>query len=128
MERQTTNMIKSIMILLTLTFLIQSCYYDNEEELYPQPAACDTTNVSYSNDVWPIISSNCTSCHSGGAPQGNVSLENYDDIVIAAKNGSLLGTIKHEDGWSPMPKGGGMLNDCDISKIEIWVDDGTPNN
>ena len=128
MERQTTNMIKSIMILLTLTFLIQSCYYDNEEELYPQPAACDTTNVSYSNDVWPIISSNCTSCHSGGAPQGNVSLENYDDIVIAANNGSLLGAIKHEDGWSPMPKGGGMLNDCDISKIEIWVNDGTPDN
>jgi hypothetical protein len=128
MERQTINMIKSIVLLLTLTFFLQSCYYDNEEELYPVAPECDTTNVSYVNDVWPIISSNCTSCHSGGAPQGNVSLENYDDIVIAADNGSLLGTIKHEDGWSPMPKGGGQLNDCSIATIEKWVNDGTPDN
>ena len=111
-----------------MTFFLQSCYYDNEEELYPVAPECDTTNVSYANDVWPIISSNCTSCHSGGAPQGNVSLENYDDIVIAADNGSLLGTIKHEDGWPPMPKGGGQLNDCSMATIEKWVIDGTPDN
>jgi hypothetical protein len=120
----------ALTLLLTLaavTFL-QSCYYDNEEDLYPTPPACDTTNVSYANDVWPIISSNCTGCHSGGAPQGNISLENYDDIVVAANNGSLLGVIRHDEGWSPMPKGGAKLPDCDISKIEKWVDDGTPNN
>lgn len=115
------------MLVVMVTFF-QSCYYDIEEDLYPQPPACDTTNVSYADDVWPVINTNCTGCHSGGAPSGNVSLENYDDIVIAANNGSLLGTIKHEDGWSPMPKGGGKLNDCDIAKIESWVNNGTPEN
>lgn len=128
MEHRTINIIKSIFILVIFTFLIESCYYDSEEELYPDAPPCDTTNVSYAEDVWPIISSNCTGCHSGGAPQGNVSLENYDDIVVAANNGSLLGTIKHEEGWSPMPKGGGQLNDCDIATIEKWVNDGTPEN
>ena len=128
MEHQIINIIKRFAAFFVLLFLLQSCYYDNVEELYPNPPACDTTNVSYAEDVWPVINSNCTSCHSGGAPQGNVSLENYDDIVVAANNGSLLGTIKHEDGWPAMPKGGGSLGDCDIAKIEKWVNEGTPNN
>lgn len=111
-----------------LVVLMQSCYYDNIEELYPQAPACDTTNVTYSTDVWPVISENCTDCHNTGFPSGNVSLSNYDEIVAAVQNGSLLGTIKHEDGWSPMPKGGGKLPDCDIQKIESWVNAGTPDN
>ncbi len=128
MEHPITKMIKRIAPVTVLIFLLQSCYYDNVEDLYPNPPECDTTNVSYANDVWPVINGNCTSCHSGGAPQGNVSLEDYDDIVVSADNGSLLCTIKHENGCSPMPKGGGKLGDCDIAKIEKWVNNGTPNN
>ena len=128
MEHQIIKYLKGSAVISGMIFFLQSCYYDNVEELYPNAPACDTTNVSYANDVWPVINSNCTSCHSGGAPAGSVSLEDYDDIVVAANNGSLLGTIKHEDGWSPMPKGGGKLNDCDIAKIEKWVNDGTPDN
>ena len=115
-------------IALGLLASLQSCYYDNLEDLYPNTQPCDTINVSFSEDVWPVISSNCTGCHSGGAPSGNVSLEDYNDIVTAANNGSLLGTIKHLDGWSPMPKGGGKLPDCDIQQIETWINAGTPNN
>lgn len=113
---------------LIIAGLMQSCYYDNEEDLYPQPAPCDTTNITYSQNVWPIVNDNCTSCHSGSAPSGNISLTDYNEIVDAANDGSLLGTIRHDDGWSPMPKGGGQLPDCDIKHIEIWVDEGTPNN
>ncbi len=118
----------SALILLAFFFSLHSCYYDNVEELYPQAPACDTTNVTYSVTVWPIIENNCTSCHNAGFPSGNVSLSNYDEIVAAVKNGSLLGTIRHENGWSPMPKGGGKLADCDIKKIETWINAGTPNN
>lgn len=121
---------KFIQIILGFTIIIflHSCYYDNVEELYPQAPECDTTNVTYSNDVWPVIEVNCTSCHNNGSPSGNVSLSNYDEIVAAAQNGSLLGTIQHEDGWSPMPKGGGKLPECDIQHIETWVNAGTPDN
>lgn len=118
----------SLIIALFLIGFLQSCYYDNIEELYPEAPACDTTNVTYSGDVWPLINDNCTNCHSGGAPSANVSLTNYDEISAAAQNGSLLGTIRHEDGWSPMPKNGGKLPDCDIEKIETWVNAGTPDN
>lgn len=128
MVHPTIKIFKQIILTILIVVTLQSCYYDNEEDLYPNPPECDTINVSYSQDVWPIISSNCTSCHSGGAPSGNVYLDNYDNIVIAANNGSLMGAIKHENGYSPMPKGGAMLSDCNIAIIQKWVDDGTPDN
>ena len=127
MEHLITKLLKSFFVIGIVIFM-QSCYYDNVEDLYPQLLVCDTTNVTYSNNVWPIINANCTSCHGGGAPAGNIRLENYNDISSAANNGSLLGTIRHENGWSPMPKGGGKLNNCDIAKIETWVNQGTPDN
>jgi len=113
--------------IITTTFL-NSCYYDNVEELYPHPLECDTTNVTFSNDVFPILEANCISCHSGGAPAGNVNLETYDDIVASANSGGLMGTIKHESGWSPMPKNGAKLDDCSIAKLDVWVAEGMPNN
>lgn len=127
MEHLTTKLLKAFIAIGIMTF-IQSCYYDKEDELYPQTAACDTTDVTFTNNVFPVINSNCTSCHSGSAPSGNIRLENYNDISAAANDGRLLGVIRHESGWSPMPKGGGKLNDCDIAEIEAWVNDGTPNN
>lgn len=127
MEHLTTKLLKAF-IAIGIMIFIQSCYYDKEDELYPKTAACDTTDVTFTNNVFPVINSNCTSCHSGSAPSGNIRLENYNDISAAANNGRLLGVIRHESGWSPMPKGGGKLNDCDIAEIEAWVNDGTPNN
>jgi len=120
--------IKLLFILITFAFMLYSCKYDNIENLYPATGDCDTTNISYANDVWPIIGSNCTSCHSGNAPSGNVNLENHEQIKAAGINGSLLGVIKHENGWSPMPKGTSKLPDCDILKIETWGNNGYPDN
>lgn len=127
MEHLITKLLKALMVIGMIVFL-SSCYYDKEDDLYPQVASCDTTNVTFTNNVFPIINSNCTACHSGAAPSGNIRLENYDHISVAANNGSLLAVIRYEPGWSPMPKGGGKLNDCDIAEIETWVNQGTPIN
>jgi len=40
----------------------------------------------------------------------------------------LMGTIKHEAGYSAMPKNGMQLSDCKITQTQKWIDDGTPNN
>ena len=119
-----TSFIIGLIVLISLN----SCYYDSVEELYPQPPVCDTSGVTYSGTVKPIIDANCTDCHSGSVPAGNISLANYNEVVVAAQNGSLLGTIRHDNGWSPMPKNGNKIDDCSIKKLEVWVDSGTPNN
>ena len=113
---------------ITTIIFLNSCEYNNIEDLYPNPVSCDTTNVTYAADILPVLTSSCTSCHSGSAPGGNVRLETYDEIVAAANNGSLLGVIRHEPNWSPMPKNGAKFSDCYITQLEIWVKDGTPNN
>jgi hypothetical protein len=43
-------------------------------------------------------------------------------------NGELLGSIRFEAGYSGMPKNQSRLADCDIEKIEEWVNQGAPNN
>jgi len=124
---------KIILIILALAIL-SGCYYDNEEELYPNFGSnCDTTNVTYSGTIFPIISGDCISCHSGSVPQGNVLLEDYTTISAAAaipagQYGSLYGAISHDPGNSPMPKNGTQLSDCKIKQVKIWIDAGAPDN
>ncbi len=105
-----------------------SCYYDNEEELYPNPIECDTTIVTYSASITPIMSNNCNGCHSSSAPSGNVITDTYEGLKIIADDGSLWGAVNHESGYSPMPKDRPKLNDCDLTKIGIWLDNGALND
>lgn len=120
------------LILFALNFFIvflAACSYNNEEELYPNET-CDTTNVTYSIDIKPIFEQNCYSCHSSSAQTlyGNLNLEDFDNIQRVVDDGHLLKNIKHEPDGIPMPKGGGKLSDCNILKIENWINQGIPNN
>jgi hypothetical protein len=90
--------------------------------------ACDTANVSFNDDVWPLIQTNCLGCHSESNPSAGISLADHASITVTANNGSLLGTITHTPGYSPMPKNGNKLSDCNIAKIQKWINDGTPDN
>lgn len=112
---------------LFLVITIGSCYYDVEEVLYPG-GVCVTDNMSYQNNIEPIIDRNCYSCHSAAVNTGNITLEGYAELIKYIPNGRLLGAIRHESGFQPMPQNAGQLGSCDISKIEHWVMDGFPNN
>jgi hypothetical protein len=107
-----------------------SCYYDSEEGLYPSISqTCDTTNVTYSGSVVPILANNCLSCHSNAAAAsagGNIPLENYTDVSTRAA--AISGAINHSGGHSPMPKNGAKLKACLISTFDIWVRKGKLNN
>lgn len=109
--------------------VMTSCYYDVAEELYP-PTTCVTDNMSLQSNIVPILERNCYVCHSvtDGPNNGNVILEGYSEIIKYVNNGSLVGAINHESGFSFMPKNASKLGNCDISKIEQWVLDGAPNN
>jgi hypothetical protein len=107
-------------------FVLTGCYYDNEEELYGN--SCEVVNISYSLDVLPIIESNCFICHAASANQGDVTLEGYGAIIEYVDSGQLIGAITHSGGFSPMPDDAPKLSDCNIQKIQQWVDDGALNN
>ena len=89
---------------------------------------CDTLNITFSGTVVPILQSKCTGCHSGGAPSGGINLTTWADVNSQAQSGKLTGSINHLPGFSPMPKSGPKLPNCEIRKIELWVAQGAPNN
>jgi mono/diheme cytochrome c family protein len=103
------------------------CYYDKEEILYPA-TACDTTAVTYSRSVVPVLSANCLGCHGGNTPSAAIRLDTYAGVKQQADNGRLLGVVNHDPSYSPMPKGGTKLNTCNIAKIRKWIAAGSPNN
>lgn len=115
-----------ILVFLLITGL-SSCYYDSEESLYPS-GECITTNMSYTADIAPIINTSCISCHSAAANLGNINLEGYNAIIKHVQNGKLLGSIRHDNGFSAMPQGARKLNTCKISQVEAWINQGSPNN
>jgi len=119
--------LKTISLVLTIIVATTGCYYDVEEELYPS-IECQTMEMSYANDILPIIESNCYGCHNTVAKFGNIILEGYSQLLKHVDDGSLLSVIKHSAGFSPMPKNGAKLLECEIEKIEAWVADGALNN
>ena len=112
---------------LYLLLFSAGCYYDVEEELYTT-LECQTENVTYSNQVLSIISDACYQCHSAAQNFGNITLEGHTELKKYVDNGQLLGAIRHDAGFSPMPKNGAQLLECDIEKIEAWINEGAPNN
>ena len=117
----------SLILVTLLGLLFSGCYYDVEEELYPTNGVCDTTNVTYSSTIAPILNSSCNSCHSGSAPSGNIDLSNYSNVKLQADNGALYGSMSHDPNWSQMPQGGNKLDDCTLQKVKVWIDKGVPN-
>lgn len=85
---------------------------------------CDTTNVTFSKNVKPIIQNNCQGCHSGSNAPYGILLTNYNEINTRVQTGQLLGAIRHEPIYFPMPLGQPKLNQCLIDQIVIWVENG----
>lgn len=115
-----------------MLLVASSCYYDNEEELYggtPTPA-CDTATTTFQAVVKPIIDANCATagCHTDVTKAGNFSLQGYANVKTKIDDGTLIGSIKWEPGYSRMPQGRTQLPECEILKIETWKNKGAQNN
>lgn len=89
---------------------------------------CDTTNVTYAGSIKPIMSTYCQGCHSGSQPGAGIDLTTYDGVKQIALSGQLYGSVAWLGNYSQMPQGGGQLSDCNIRKIQIWINNGSPNN
>lgn len=119
-------------VLIFMALVSTGCYYDKEEVLYP-PGGCDTAVVKYSDQVSSIISNKCFDCHdnANSAIAGNgYSWEGYANIsgYLATSANYFIMSINHEVGSVPMPKDRPKLSECEIRTIEIWIENGYPNN
>ncbi|MEL6675538.1 MAG: hypothetical protein AAFR61_25245 [Bacteroidota bacterium] len=114
--------------LLLLVASLSSCVYNNEEDLFPNTSSCDTTTVSFTAEVFPILEANCTGCHSGAFPSGNLDLTTHANVLTVANDGRLVGVTRWLPNFSKMPDGEPQLPACNLDKIEAWVNQGALNN
>lgn len=125
MERPNKN---TVIILALIVFVfagMQACYYDVEEELYPEGLSnCDTTAVTYTSTINAITASSCavTGCHTGVAPAAGLFLNTYQQVKSIADDGRLLQKVIIERSMPPA----GPLPDCERAAIEDWIIAGAP--
>jgi len=126
-------------IILLIFCVLSTCYYDSEEYLFPEVNnTCDTSNVTFSLSVTPILQENCYECHSNSNAASHLTfkLQDYADVKPRAlldgshMGGSLLGAISHAAGYKPMPypAGASKIPSCKITIIQKWIDSGSPDN
>jgi len=88
-----------------------------------QNTGCDSTNVTYANQISSIMTGYCVGCHNNSSAGGNILLTNYNEVKTAIQSKNLLCSVEHT-GCSPMPKGGAKLDACKIAQIKKWQNTG----
>tara|TARA_B100000780_G_scaffold245576_1_gene189701 strand:- start:192 stop:560 length:369 start_codon:yes stop_codon:yes gene_type:complete len=121
---------KKLFLLSTALAMFTSCYNDSEEALYGENY-CDTVAISYVDNIEPIITSNCTSCHSGATPSASLNLDSFDAVKLSALNTTnegLLNRVQRLEGESGAMPTNYRLTQCQIDQIHTWIDQGALNN
>ncbi len=102
-------------------------------------------NVSFSEDVKPIIDENCLPCHNGDESQGKLNFSTYNELMSSrylnrseplAIEGdaaqSRLYLVVHSSNpairMPPENKGYDRLNEREIKTIKVWINEGIKNN
>jgi len=108
-----------------------------------------TKQVSFKNDIHPILQERCMSCHAPGAPgclTSGLSMATYDSLMKGTKFGpmiipgnsldsNLLRLVKHQaDPSIAMPRShtpgapSEWLKPEQINLIETWINQGAKDN
>jgi hypothetical protein len=112
-----------ILFLLSMAVL-SSCYYDNEEELYPNGSNCDVSNIDYQTVIKPIFETKCATsgCHVSGTGRKNLSTDQgIQDIV---NDGRLEERVLIRKDMPPSQP----LSSCEIAYLKEWLKNGAPIN
>lgn len=85
---------------------------------------CNTSNVTFTSTIAPIMTTWCTGCHGGSSPSAGINLTQRSTVEAQARSGALLGSVMHATGYASMPPGSQRLDDCSIAQIKAWIDTG----
>jgi hypothetical protein len=108
--------------------LLYSCTKSSKEFIAVQPSGCDSAEFSYSRDIKPIISSNCSgaTCHSGG--NNNYDFSTYGVLADRIRQQKVeYRLLLPADDPQHMPEKA-VLNSCNLYKVLTWIHQGFPDN
>ena len=122
----TKDYMKKISAAVFGCVLLSSCYYDIEEDLYPE--GCETPQVvSFEANVQPIVDLNCavSGCHVDGGEAPGV-LSSYQGVKDFVNSGDFEFRVFNSPD-DPMPPSG-ELGECDQELILRWINQGALDN
>lgn len=102
-----------------LSIILVACGSDSSDN--SDDTTSTSTTVTYSANVSALMSANCTSCHSGSSPQGNLDLSTFENVKNSAESGTLLTRISSTS--NPMPPSG-LMSESNQSIMTNWRDGG----
>jgi hypothetical protein len=114
--------------LFMAALLLAACTHDPDELIVP-PVVCDTSNVTWSSTIVPILQTHCAiaDCHvTGGDGTGNFTT--YAGVMTQVTNGKLANAVQHLPGAIPMPPSGIPIPQCDIEAMVAWINGGAEEN
>jgi len=110
-----------ISIYLVMVLFLFSCKKtETVEKNIQQPCYIDTLNVTYNNQIAPILNTDCNRCHKTGNTSGYVNLDSYINAKPFGINGNLYGCVQRLDGNVGMPIGAPKLDSLKLLLIKRW--------
>ena len=108
---------------ILVVLLEVGCYYDKEQDLYPN-SFCSTDNITYNSTIEPIILRRCATpgCHVAGGAPGDFTI--YSEVKSKVDNGRFNSLVIVNKSMPPS----GPLSSCELNKLDLWIKAGAPNN
>ncbi len=100
--------------------IMHSCAYDENE--------CVVVDVSYSNDIVPLLDEKCGSCHGASYPEADLNLTDYEVVSQTANNSKIIHRINLDLADDQLMPPNSPLTDCQIDLFTNWVEQGALNN
>jgi hypothetical protein len=128
---KTTVKLSLIVAFIITALFVVTCKHEiplSDKDGENNNDTCGTIVFTYSGAIASLMTTYCTRCHNTTSPRAGIDLSTYDGVKTVALNGKLLGCIKKETGYKPMPPGNTKIPDCQIRQIEKWIQAGSANN
>ena len=108
---------------MLLCICFSGCEKNVEEDHEIKTVDCSVVKAYYTENVAPILSSNCTECHSGSTPKGDLSLDSYESVYPAIKSGNVWDRVTRVQGLDGfMPQGGQKLSDANLDILQTFFE------
>ena len=100
-----------------------------------QPATQTTSEVSFANDVMPILENRCNKCHGIEQVKKGLDMTTYEGLMLGSNNGAVIepgnaaeSFLVEQINKGKMPKRTSKLSPEEIQLITDWVNAGAINN
>jgi hypothetical protein len=99
-----------------------SCSSNSEDDLILPTQ--NTGLVKYTQNIKPIMESNCVGCHGNSNPNAGLSLTNFNQVRQAILNNGLIDRISKQSGDPQLMPTSGRMPQQTIDLIIKWQTDG----